>query len=150
MKSAYKYIAMLIALDVLVQAATIAYAFFGIGKYIDDGHSVTPTSDDHYAGLGGLAVHSVNGMIVMVLLGIVLLVVAFLSKLPGAPRAAGILLVMIIVQVVLGLVSFAVPILGALHGILALLVFGYAAMIGVRVMLDDKRGAAPAGDRPAL
>ncbi len=146
MKSAYKYIAWLIALEVLVQAAAIAYASFAEGAWVDNGHTLTKQALDNgsFSGAGGYALHSVNGMMVMVVLGIVLLVVAFLSKLPAAPRAAGILLVLIIVQVVLGLVSHAVPILGAVHGILALLVFGYAAMIGVRAMLTEKRAAAPA------
>ncbi|MGI9157471.1 MAG: hypothetical protein ACR2FG_12695 [Marmoricola sp.] len=145
MKSAYTYIAWLIALEVLVQAASIAYGVFGMEKWVEDGHSATKSSMEsaHYAGAGGFTLHGINGEIAIVVLGIILLVVAFLSKIPRATVAAGTLLAMIVVQVVLGLVSSAVPVLGALHGILALLVFAYAAMIGVRVMLAGKRSAAP-------
>ena len=41
---------------------------------------------------------------------------------------------MIVVQVGLGGAAGAVPILGALHGVLALAVFGFATMIGVRAI----------------
>ena len=40
MKSAYKYLALAIALDVLLQAASIAYAVSGLASYVDDGHQV--------------------------------------------------------------------------------------------------------------
>jgi hypothetical protein len=145
MKSPYKWLAFVIAAEVMIQAAAIAYATFGLGKYVEDGHSITKSSMDtaHFAGEGGFILHGINGMIVITLLGIALLVVALLAKIPGAPKAAGILLAMIVVQVALGLASHAVPILGALHGILALGVFGYAAMIGVRVALNERRSAAP-------
>ena len=55
---------------------------------------------------------------------------------PGSAgaRQAGILLVMVVVQVGLGGAAGAVPILGALHGVLALAVFGFATMIGVRAI----------------
>lgn len=146
MKSAYTYLAWLIALDVLLQAASIAYASFGLGKWVDDGHTLTKgTVDDaHFAGVGGYAFHGVNGTVVITLLGIALLVVAFLAGIPGAPKAAGILLAMIVVQVLLGMLSQAAPILGAVHGMLALGVFGWAAMIGMRVMLADKRSTTSA------
>ena len=136
MKSAYKYLALAIALDVLLQAASIAYAVSGLASYVDDGHQVAEgtLADAHFTGVGGYALHATNGMVVIPLLAIALLVVALLSRIPGAARQAGILLVMVVVQVGLGGAAGAVPILGALHGVLALAVFGFAAMIGVRAI----------------
>ena len=136
MKSAYKYLALAIALDVLLQAASIAYAVSGLASYVDDGHQVAEgtLADAHFTGVGGYALHATNGMVVIPLLAIALLVVALLSRIPGAARQAGILLVMVVVQVVLGGAAGAVPILGALHGVLALAVFGFATMIGVRAI----------------
>jgi len=136
MKSAYKYLALAIALDVLLQAASIAYAVSGLASYVDDGHQVAEgtLADAHFTGVGGYALHATNGMVVIPLLAIALLVVALLSRIPGAARQAGILLVMVVVQVGLGGAAGAVPILGALHGALALAVFGFATMIGVRAI----------------
>ena len=124
MKSAYKYLALAIALDVLLQAASIAYAVSGLASYVDDGHQVAEgtLADAHFTGVGGYALHATNGMVVIPLLAIALLVVALLSRIPGAARQAGILLVMVVVQVGLGGAAGAVPILGALHGVLALAV----------------------------
>jgi hypothetical protein len=146
MKSAYKYLALVIALDVLLQAASIAYAVSGLASYVDDGHQVVEgtLADAHFTGGGGYALHATNGMVVIPLLAIALLVVALLSRIPGAARQAGILLVMIVVQVGLGGVAGAVPILGALHGVLALAVFGFATMIGVRAIRAEKSTNATA------
>jgi hypothetical protein len=140
MKSAYKYLALAIALDVLVQAASIAYAVSGLASFFDDGHQVAEGTfaDAHFTGVGGYALHATNGMVVIPLLAIALLVVALLSRIPGAVRQAGILLVMIVVQVGLGGAAADVPILGALHGVLALAVFGFATMIGVRAIRAEK------------
>jgi hypothetical protein len=140
MKSAYKYLALAIALDVLLQAAAIAYAVSGLASYVDDGHQVAKgtVEDANFTGVGGYALHAINGMVVIPVLAIALLVVALLSRIPGAARQAGILLIMIVVQVGLGGAAVAVPILGALHGVLALAVFGFATMIGVRAIRAEK------------
>ena len=88
MKSAYKYLALAIALDVLLQAASIAYAVSGLASYVDDGHQVAEgtLADAHFTGVGGYALHATNGMVVIPLLAIALLVVALLSRIPGAAR----------------------------------------------------------------
>ena len=140
MKSAYKYLALAIALDVLVQAASIAYAGSGLASYVDDGNQVSEgtLADAHFTGVGGYALHTTNGMVVIPLLAIALLVVALLSRVPGAARQAGILLILIVVQVGLGGAAGAVPVLGALHGVLALVVFGLATMIGVRAIRAER------------
>ena len=131
MKAAYKWLAFAIAVEVVVQAAVIAYGYASLGKYVDDGATLTKDTDS-FPGLTSLVIHGINGMMLIPLLSIALLVVALLSKIPGAPEAAGILLGMVVVQVLLGVFGDDVPFLALLHGVLALGIFGYAAMTGVR------------------
>jgi hypothetical protein len=131
MKAAYKWLAFAIAVEVVVQAAVIAYGYASLGKYVDDGATLTKDTDS-FPGMTSLDIHGINGMMLIPLLAIALLVVALLSKIPGAPKAAGILLGMVLVQVLLGVFGDDVPFLALLHGVLALGIFGYAAMTGVR------------------
>ena len=131
MKSAYKWLAFIIAAEVVVQAAAIAFGYAMLGKYVDDGSTLTKDTDS-FPGLSSLILHGINGMMLIPLLAIAFLVVALLSKIPGAPKVAGILLGMVVLQVLLGLFGHAVPFLALLHGMLALGIFGYAAMAGVR------------------
>jgi hypothetical protein len=135
MRSAFKWLAVAIAADIVVQAAAIAYAVFGEGKYIRDGHSINDKNieDVSFSGVGGFVLHGINGMMVIPLLSLALLVVAFLVKLPGGVRAAAVILGMVVVQVLLGLVAEDVPILGALHGLLALGIFAEATRLAMGV-----------------
>ena len=125
MKAAYKWLAFIIAAEVVVQAAAIATS--------------VPLDIHGLPGATALVIHGINGMMLMPVLAIALLVVAFLSKIPGAPKVAGILLGMVVVQVLLGMFGFDVPFLALLHGMLALGIFGYAAMIGVRASRMEKQ-----------
>ena len=143
MKAAYKWLAFAIALEVVVQAAVIAYGYASLGKYVDDGATLTKDTDS-FPGMTSLGIHASNGMMLIPLLAIALLVVALLSRIPGAPKAAGILLGMVVVQVLLGVFGDAVPFLALLHGVLALGIFGYAAMTGVRASrMQDQRVDQP-------
>jgi hypothetical protein len=138
MRSAFKWLAFAIAAEVVIQAAAIAYAVFGEGKYVEDGHSITKKNIDDvsFSGVGGFVLHGINGTAVIPLLSLAMLVVAFVVKMPGGVRAAAVLLGMVVVQVLLGLAAHAVPILGAVHGLLALGIFAEAARLGVNVAKD--------------
>ena len=139
MRAAYKWLAFIIAAEVVVQAAAIAFGYARLDKYVADGATLSKDTDS-FPGMTSLVVHGVNGMMLIPVLAIALLVVAFLSKIPGAPKVAGILLGMVVLQVVLGLFGHAVPFLALLHGMLGLGIFGYAAMIGVRASrLENQR-----------
>jgi hypothetical protein len=131
MKAAYKWLAFIIAAEVVVQAAAIAFGYARLGKYVDGGATLTKDTDS-FPGMTSLVIHGVNGMMVIPALAIAFLVVAVLSRVPGAAKVGGILLGMILVQVMLGIIGQSVPFLALLHGILALGIFGYAAMAGVR------------------
>ena len=138
MKAAYKWLAFIIAAEVVIQAASIAFGYARLDKYVADGATLTKDTDS-FPGVTSLVVHAINGMMLIPLLAIALLVVAFLSRIPGAPKVAGILLGMVVLQVALGAFGHAVPFLALLHGMLALGIFGYAAMIGVRASRMEKQ-----------
>ncbi len=123
MRSAYRGIALLIALGVLVQAAAVAGGWFGTINEVDDGAIVNADYDGNL----GHAVHGIVGMMVMPLLGLLLLVVSAFAKIPGGAKWAGLTFLAIVVQVVLAFVAFGVPVVGALHGLNAFVVLGLAA-----------------------
>ena len=130
MKSAYRILAYLIALEVLVQAAAIAFATFGLLAYVDGGGTFDKATDEGgvYGGAFGFVVHSVNGQMITPVLALALLVVAFFAKVPGAVRWAAIVFVTVVVQVGLGVAAGAVPTLGWIHGALAIVLFAVAVI----------------------
>jgi hypothetical protein len=137
MKSAYRVLNYLIVVQVVIQAAAVAYGFFGIGKYIEDGNVISKASiesDISFDGLVGLIVHGINGTVGVPLLGLALLIVSLIGKI--GVRQSVVMFVMIAVQVGLGLMAHGVPFLGALHGLVA---------IGIAVMAyANAREVAPA------
>ena len=136
MKSVYRVLAFLIAAEVVIQAAAVAYGFFGIGKYVEDGATINKAAIESdttsFTGVGGLALHGINGMMIVPILALVFLIVSFFAKVPDGIKWAGFVLLAVIVQVALGLFGHSVPALGALHGINALLLFGLAVSAGMR------------------
>ena len=70
--------------------------------------------------------HGMNGMMVIPLLALLLLVSSFFAKVPGGVKWGAIVLGLVLLQVTLGLMGHSFPILGALHGINALLLFSSA------------------------
>ncbi len=153
MRSVYRVLAYLLAAEVLIQAMAIAYALAGLGKWVaDDGGVLNKAALDSdslsFTGVGGFAVHGINGMMVIPLLALVLLVVSFFAKVPGGSRRAAILFGMVVVQVALGLGLHGVVWLAPLHvlngfGILAMgIVAGRAADPVGTVEAPVRTGAA--------
>jgi hypothetical protein len=124
MKQTFRALAGLIALGVVVQAAAIAFGWFNTLHQLDNGLVV----GKNYEGNAGQAIHGVNGMYVLPLLGLLLLIVSFFAAkaVPGARMWAAIVFGTIVLQVALAFVGFSAPIVGALHGINALVVLGTA------------------------
>lgn len=137
MRSVYRVFAFIIAAEVVIQASAIAFALFGLGKWIEDGGTLNKATmegdDSGVGGVAGFAVHGINGTMIVPLLAIVFLVVSFFARVPGGVKWAGITFTLVVVQVTLGLLGHSVPALGALHGINALALFGVAVMAGMRV-----------------
>ncbi len=151
MRSAYRVIAYIIAGLVVLQASMIAYAFAGLGVWVDKEGGVLDKaameSDLDFPGVVGFAVHGMNGMMLIPLVALILLIVSFFAKVPGGIKWAGFILLTVIVQVTLGLFGHENAIFGMLHGINALLLFSLAIMAGKRV---QTRWLRPPSREPSL
>jgi len=136
MKAAYRALAYLIALEVVVQAAAIAFALTGLGKWIMEGGvldaAAMESETTEFTGVAGFMVHGINGQMIIPLLALLLLVVSFFAKVPGGVLWAGIVLVTVVVQVLLGIFGHGAPVLGLVHGAVALVLFTVAVVAARR------------------
>jgi hypothetical protein len=137
MRTAYTSIAHLISLFIVVQAATVAWGIFTMFNAVGDGN----TLPDEFP-LGAM-LHGTFGMYVLPVLALALVVVSLLAR--SGVKWALLVLAAVVVQVLIAFVSFGVPVLGILHGMLP---FGILALaeIGARSV---SRSAVPSEDRVA-
>ena len=137
MRTAYRVLGYLIALEVLVQAAAIAYAYFGLGTWIEEGgvldKAAMESDSTTFTGVAGFAVHGLNGEIVVPLLALALLVVSFFARVPSGIAWAGAVIGTVVVQVLLAIVAHSVPALGMLHGAVAIVLLVVALLAARRV-----------------
>jgi heme A synthase len=131
MKSAYRVFAYLVAAGVMVQAASVAYGFFAFGKYIDDGATVDKSTTT-FPGDVGLEIHGIGSLVVLTI-ALVLLILSFFAKVPGGIKWGLIVFITAVVQVGLGILAHTLPILGVLHGLVAMVLFGVAVTAAMRV-----------------
>jgi hypothetical protein len=151
MRTSYRILAYLLAAEVVLQTVAIAYGVSGLFSWVgNDGGTLDQAALDdesrRFTGAGGFGLHEVNGMMVVPLVALALLVVAFLAKVPRGVPVAGVLLGAVVAQVLLGFAAGDVPALGALHGLVALvLLVGamHAARLASRPL--PAAPAAPAG-----
>lgn len=133
MRKAHQVLAYVLAAEVVIQAMAIAYALAGLGYWVmEEGgvlNKAVLDADDgpEFQGVGGFAIHGMNGMMLIPLLAIIFLIVSLLAnkEVPGAAKRGGILFGMVALQVFLGLTSHSVVLLAPLH---ALNGFGIFAM----------------------
>lgn len=137
MKATYRVLAILIAVGVVLQAASIAYAWFDVLGAVDDGQAFT--EDD---GNSGHVIHGVIGVIGIPLIALLLLVVSFFAKVPDGVKWAAIVFGVAVLQVALAFVAFSAPAVGALHGINALVLAGVAGRASA--MASSPRETSPA------
>ena len=133
MRKTYQILALLIAVEVVVQATALAWAVFGLGVWIDDGNTMNKTMLEcrdcpwNFTEERGFMIHSVNGMIVIPALALVLLIVSFFTRDKILIRWAALTFGLVIVQSqVLPFAGRENPVFGALHGLNALLLFAAA------------------------
>lgn len=138
MKATYRVLAMVIAAGVVLQAMFIALAWFTAIKDMDDGLVI----DKNYDGNLGHTLHGQIGMTVIPLLALALLIVSFFAHLAGGVKWAAIVVGLVVLQVVLAFLSFAVPAIGALHGLNAFALLAVAAIAGRRAANQMKMPAA--------
>ena len=131
MRTAYQWVAWLIAGLVAVQAAMVAFFGSGESKYIDGGgvidramvESAQSSGELPFPEVIGALIHGVNGGMVIPVVALVLLGLSFGTTVPGARRWAGIVVALVLLQVTLGYSQGGLPALGLLHGTNALLLF---------------------------
>jgi len=148
---AYRVLGYLIAAEVAVQAAAIAFAVFGLSSWVDGGGVLDKAAMESdsldFQGVVGFMIHGMNGTMVIPLLGLLLLVVSPFARIPGGVLWAVAVLALIVIQVTLGLMAHEMPSLGMLHGINALLLFGVAFTAAHRAR--GARAQATAGQEAA-
>ncbi|ETK37709.1 hypothetical protein [Microbispora sp. ATCC PTA-5024] len=146
MKLVYKILAYLVAVEVAVQASMVVLADAGLGKWVEQGGVLDKAAMESDASpfpeVVGFMVHGINGMMIIPVIALLLLISSFFTRLPGAVKAAGLVVLLVVVQVSLGLLGHEISALGALHGVNALLLFS-AAVYAAR------RGRAAAVSAPA-
>jgi len=152
MRTVYRVLAWLMAAEVLIQAAAISWAIFGLGKWIEGGgvldKAVMESQASAFPEDLGFAVHGINGQMVVPVLALALLVVAFFAKLPRGVALAGAVVGLVVVQVLLGMLGHGVAGLGILHGANALVLFAVAVIAARRASLPvGPAGAAAATGR---
>jgi hypothetical protein len=132
MKTVYRVLAYVIAALVAVQAAAIGYALFAQLHFIENGGTLDGAALESGApGSGAMIFHALNGA-TFLLLALALLIVSFFAKIPQGVRWAVIVLVCTVVQIALGTLSRLVAEIGAVHGAVALVLFGVATMAAMR------------------
>lgn len=135
MGTTYRVLAWLIVAAVAVQAAAIAFAFFGLGAWIRGGgvldKAAMESETTAFYGDAGFAWHGITGEMVIPVLVLVLLIVSFFAKMRRGTVFAGVLVLLVALQVLLGLLSFESPGLGMLHGVNALLIAAVAIFAGL-------------------
>lgn len=152
MKTAFKILAYLIALEVAVQASMMVFAVAGLGAWIESGgvldKAAFESGELDFTGAVGFMVHGINGMMVIPLLALLLLIVSFFAKVPGGVKLAAAVLGLVVLQVALGLFGHESPYAGLLHGLNALVLFTAALHTGRRASgATAARDDRPVGDR---
>ena len=140
MRGFYRGLALAIAALVALQAAFIAFALSGMVKWVRDGGTLDASvfaegSTVHIGGETGFALHAISGTFLIPLVALILLIVYFFAKIPGGTKWALIVFAVVVVQYALAFVArlAEVPLLGALHGLNALILFGVAVTAAMRV-----------------
>jgi heme A synthase len=138
MRTAYRLLAFAIAALVGVQAAAIGYAVFAQQNWIDNGGTLDKAAlESSVPGTKALVFHALDGGVIL-LLALALLIISFFAKIPQGVRWAVIVLLWTIVQIALGTLSHLFAVIGAVHGAIALALFGVA----VRAAMQTRKPAA--------
>src|SRR4051812_17921192 len=120
MRTVYRVLAYLIALEVLVQGMAITYALAAMGHWVDQDGGVVDKAlfdDDNadFPGIGGFAIHGINGTLIIPIIVLLFLIVSFFAKVPSGVRQALIIFGLIVLQIFLGIFAHEVPFVITLH-----------------------------------
>ena len=132
MRTTYRVLAFAIAAFVAIQAAAIGYAVFAQLAWMEKGGTLDEAAFETGApGTGAMIFHALEGFFVL-LPALALLIISFFAKIPQGVRWAVIVLIATVVQIALGSLSRMLPAIGAVHGAVALVLFGVAVMAAMR------------------
>jgi hypothetical protein len=134
MRKAYRILADIIAVGVVVQAMAMVWAIAGLFHWIDSGGGTLDSSildsweDDppDFQGSFGFAIHGIVGGMVIPAVALVFLIIAFFAKVPGGVKWAAIVLVSVVVQVMVAYAGYDAPVVGLIHGLNAFVLFSTA------------------------
>jgi hypothetical protein len=136
-KQLYRVLAYLIAAGVILQAAAIAYAVFGMFAWVSTGGTIDKalieSDNPQIGGITGFNLHQLVGVTVLPLLALLFLISSFFARIPGGIKWALIVFAATLAQGLLGIAAHESSAVGWLHGAMALILFTLAAFSGVRV-----------------
>jgi heme A synthase len=141
MRGVYRGLALAIAVLVALQAAFIAFALSGLVKWVrEDGGTLDASvfaegSTVEVGGEAGFALHAISGTFLIPLVALILVILSFFAKIPGGTKWALIVFGVVVVQYALAFFARlgSLPLLGALHGLNALILFGVAVTAAMRL-----------------
>ena len=90
-KQVYRVLAYLIAAGVVLQAAAIAYAVFGMFEWVSAGGTIDKAlieRDPQIGGITGFNLHQLVGVTILPLLALLFLISSFVARIPGGIRWA--------------------------------------------------------------
>lgn len=160
MRTTYRVLAYIIATLIAVQAAAMAFAIAGLGRWVQQGGVLDKATMESEGGeppfdeVLGFMIHGINGQMVIPVIALILLIISFFAKIPKGAWFAGGILLLIVTQVLLGMFSRGaeIPVLGLLHGANALLLFTVVLVAArrARTAVAAPQGAAAPMDRAAV
>ncbi|GAA1603822.1 MULTISPECIES: DUF6220 domain-containing protein [Kribbella] len=129
MKAAYRVLAGLVAIGVVLQAMFIAWGFFTVDKDVDGGAVIAKNSTPDVT---GLSLHGAFGMTLIPIVALLLLIVSFFAKVDGGIKWALFVVGLVVLQIALAFVSFGAPVVGLLHGLNAFALAAVASLASRR------------------
>ena len=136
-KQLYRVLAYAIAAGVVLQAAAIAYAVFGMFEWVAAGGTIDKalieSGNPQVGGITGFNLHQRVGVTILPLLALLFLISSFFARIPGGIRWALIVFAATLAQSLLGIFAHENSAVGWLHGAMALILFSCALVSGIRV-----------------
>src|SRR4051812_25821161 len=106
MRTAYKLLAYLVAIEVVIQAMAMVWAIAGLGRWVDGGgvldKAAMESGGTPFPEVTGLLVHGINGSFVVPGIALLLVIVSFFTRLRGSVTWAATVFVLTVVQGQLG------------------------------------------------
>lgn len=136
-KQVYRVLAYLIAAGVVLQAAAIAYAVFGMFEWVSAGgtldKALIESENPQIGGIAGFNLHQLVGVNILPLLALLFLISSFVARIPGGIKWALLVFAATLAQGLLGISAHHSSAVGWLHGAMALIMFSCAVVSGIRV-----------------